>query len=361
MLRALCLLAVFISSALFADDVFNIEPSKDNPRNSEGSFVALKDGRILFCYSQFYGGSADGASAKIVGIESSDEGRTWGAPRVIIDNDAGNNVMSVSLLRLKSGRIAIFYVHKNSWLDCHQRVRFSDDEGKTWSEPTVIVGAPGYFVLNNDRVIQLSAGRLVVPVAFHRSRGKDPASVKTFDARAIDFWYLSDDEGKTWHESKSMWALPAATSSGLQEPGVVELADGSLLCWARTDQGHQFEMRSTDHGNTWSAPVAGPLASPTSPASIKMIPGTQRLLGLYNDHSGKFPFPKGKRTPLVRALSDDGGKTWHSQQLIESDPDGWYCYTAIYFLKDSILLAYCAGDKTVGGLNRLRIRRMKLE
>jgi hypothetical protein len=140
----------------------------------------------------------------------------------------------------------------------------------------------------------------------------------------------------------------------------VELTDGSLLCWSRTDQGHQFEMRSTDQGNTWSAPVAGPLASPTSPASIKMIPGTTRLLAVFNDHSGKFPYEKKRRTPLAGALSDDGGKTWHSSKLIESDPDSWYCYTAIHFIGDEVLLAYCAGDKTVGPLNRLRIRKLKL-
>ena len=343
-----------------ADTVFNIEPTKEHPRNSEGSFVTLKDGRILFCYSQFYGGTADGASARIVGIESADKGATWSEPRVVVENDAGDNVMSVSLLRLKSGRIGLFYAHKNSWIDCRERVRFSDDEGKTWSEPVLIVAAPGYFVLNNDRVIQLSTGRLVVPVAFHRSHLADPESGKSFDGRAIDLWYLSDDEGKTWREAKSWWALNAASNTGLQEPGVVELTDGSLLCWSRTDQGHQFEMRSTDQGNTWSAPVAGPLASPTSPASIKMIPGTKRLLVVFNDHSGKFPFPKNRRTPFASALSDDGGKTWHSEKLIESDPDSWYCYTAIHFIDDEVLLAYCAGDKTVGALNRLRIRKVKV-
>jgi Neuraminidase (sialidase) len=360
-MRHLVVLFCLSTFALAAnnDVVLNIEPSKDNPRNSEGSFVTLKDGHVLFCYSQFYGGAADGAAAKIVGIESSDQGLTWSAPRIVVDNKgAGNNVMSVSLLRLKSGCIGLFYAHKNSWTDCRERVRFSDDEGKTWSEPTLIVAAPGYFVLNNDRVIQLSTGRLIVPVAFHRSRDTDPNSSKSFDARGIDLWYLSDDEGKTWREAKSMWALPAKTTSGLQEPGVVELADGTIFCWSRTDQGHQFEMRSTDHGETWSAPIAGPLASPTSPASIKMIPGTTRLLAIFNDHSGKFPFSKGRRTPLVSALSDDGGKTWHSNKLVESDPDSWYCYTAIHFLGDDVLLAYCAGDKTTGPLNRLRIRKV---
>ena len=168
--------------------VLNLEPTKEHPRNSEGSFVRLKSGRILFYYSQFYGGAADESPARIVGIHSDDAGRTWSQPEVVLENTAGNNVMSVSLLRLASGKLAFFYVLKNSWLDCRPYVRFSSDEGVTWSEPTLIVAAPGYFVLNNDRVVQLSSGRLVVPVAFHRSRLSDPHSSKSFDGRAITMW-----------------------------------------------------------------------------------------------------------------------------------------------------------------------------
>ncbi|MEY4941109.1 MAG: hypothetical protein RIQ93_2844 [Verrucomicrobiota bacterium] len=357
------LLAFFLSAVGSAapTGVYDIEPTKDNPRNSEGSFATLKDGRILFCYTQFNGGSADHSPARIVAIESRDDGRSWSSPRVVVENEGGNNVMSVSLLRLKSGRLAMFYLLKNSWLDCRPRLRISTDEGATWGAPTLVVAAPGYFVLNNDRVAQLSTGRLVVPVAFHRSRDTVPEAAKSFDARAIDCWYLSDDEGQTWREADTWWALPGLTRSGLQEPGVVELPDQTLLSWARTDQGFQYEMRSTNAGKSWSAPVAGPLASPNSPASIKVIPGTSRLLAIYNDHSGKFPFPKAKRTPLVSALSDDNGRTWHSTRQIESDPEGWYCYTAIHFVKDAVLLGYCAGDEKVGKLNRLRIRRLALD
>jgi hypothetical protein len=64
---------------------------------------------------------------------------------------------------------------------------------------------------------------------------------------------------------------------------------------------------------------------------------------------------------LVTATSSDGGKTWLHRKLIENDPDGWYCYTAIHFTDDAVLLAYCAGDKKVGGLNRLRLRRISLD
>jgi sialidase-1 len=342
--------------------VKDIEPSRENPRNSEGAFVTLKSGRILFLYTCFYGGAGDESPARIVSIHSDDAGRTWSAPpRVVIENQAGANVMSVSLLRLQGGRIALFYLVKNNLLDCRPVVRFSTDEAESWSEPQLVGAAPGYFVLNNDRVIQLKSGRLVVPVGFHRSRGTDPKSYRSLDSRAIALWYLSDDEGKTWREADTWWALPARTTTGLQEPGVVELADGRLFSWMRTDQGAQFGCYSTDDGKNWPLPQATALASPASPASIKRLPGSSDLLGIYNDHSGQFPFVKGKRTPLLAAISSDDGKTWPQRKLLEGAADGWFCYTAVHFTDDAVLLGYCAGDNKVGGLNRLRIRRVTLD
>src|ERR1035437_4064705 len=343
------------------EGVLDINPTHDNPRNSEGSFVTLKSGRILFIYTRFQGGAAAESPAQLVGIHSDDGGRTWSRePRTVVENPPGANVMSVSLLRLRGGPIALFYLAKNSLLDCRPVMRISTDEAQTWSEPRHVGDAPGYFVLNNDRVIQLQGGRLVAPVGFHRSRGSDPHNYRSLDSRAIALWYLSEDEGKTWQEADDWWALPARTTTGLQEPGVVELADGRLFSWARTDQGAQFGCYSTDSGKRWSAPERTELQSPASPASIKRLPGSSDLLALYNDHSGRFPFPKGKRSPLVAAISSDGGKTWPRRKLLEGDPDGWYCYTAIHFTEDAVLLAYCAGDPKVGHLNRLRLRHISL-
>lgn len=362
----IALLAIGASAPLKAAEpenviTLNVEPSKEHPRNSEGSFATLKDGRIIFCYSQFYGGAADESAAKIVRIESKDEGRTWSAPVVVVENEGGKNVMSVSLLRLASGKLAMFYLIKNSWIDCRPYIRTSTDDGMSWTEPRLILQAPGYFVMNNDRVIQTSKGRLIAPLAFHRSKGSDPHSSKSFDARAVDLWIYSDDEGETWVESVSWWALPVRSGSGLQEPGVVELADGSLFSWARTDHGEQWGFRSSDAGKTWTPPEPTELKSPNGPASIERLPGTSDLLGLFNDHSGKFTFTPKRRTPLVAAISSDGGKTWPHRKLIEGDPEGSFHYTAIHFVGDAVLLGYCAGDTKVGALNRLRIRRISLD
>lgn len=358
---AACWGAVAVAVAGENRIVLNLEPTPEHPRNSEGSFATLGSGRIIFCYTQFYGGAADESPARIVRIHSDDGGRTWSAPVTAVENTGGANVMSVSLLRLAGGKLAMFYCVKNSWVDCRPHLRLSGDDGATWSEARRILEAPGYFVLNNDRVIQTSRGRIVVPLAFHRSRGSDPGTSRSWDARAIALWIYSDDGGLTWQESASWWAMPVRSGSGLQEPGVVETADGSLFSWSRTDQGTQYGFTSADHGRSWTPPAPTELKSPLGPASIKRLPGRADLLAVFNDHSGRFPHPPGRRNPLVAAISADGGKTWPRRKLVEGDPDGIYHYTAIHFAGDSVLLAYCAGDSRVGALNRLRIRRIGLD
>ena len=142
---------------------------------------------------------------------------------------------------------------------------------------------------------------------------------------------------------------------------MVELKDGRLMMYMRTNAGSQYICHSQDGGETWSKAGPSALASPLSPATIKRIPWTGELVCVWNDHSGAHPYPAGRRTPLCLALSQDEGKTWGRSQILEDNPDGSYCYTALTFLDGRMLLAYCAGDKTVGGLNRLKVCRVRLK
>ena len=115
-----------------------LNPGPDNPRNSEGDFITLKDGRILFIYSHYTGTStSDHAPAYLAGRYSSDGGKTWSqTDRLIVDREGDMNVMSVSLLRLNDGTIGLWYLKKNSETDCKPLLRISRDEGETWSAPT---------------------------------------------------------------------------------------------------------------------------------------------------------------------------------------------------------------------------------
>jgi len=328
-----------------------LPPGPGNPRNSEGDFIQLKDGRILFVYTHFTGGGADHAAAWLAGRTSSDGGLTWtDKDAVIVPNEGKQNVMSVSLLRLQSGEIALFYLRKNAIDDCRPYLRLSTDEAKSWGEPTLVIEQGGYYVLNNDRVVQLKSGRLVAPVAKHTEPGGK------FSGHGVVSCFLSDDKGKSWHASRSH--LDGQTAKGrvvLQEPGVVELKDGSLLMFMRTTAGCQYRSFSRDAGETWSPAEPSSILSPCSPASIERIPKTGDLLLVWNNHKDVDAAHRGKRTPFNVAISRDEGQTWEKVKALEDDPGGWYCYTAMEFVGDRVLLAHCAGQQATGGLNLTQI------
>jgi sialidase-1 len=336
-----------------ATTLLTIEPTVEQPRNSEGDLIELKDGRLCLIYTRFTGGTSDHAAADLAMRISADGGRTWSDDKIVVPHEGGSNVMSVSLLRLADGRIALFYLRKRSLEDCRPVMRLSRDECATFSKPTMCINDEvGYYVLNNDRAVQLAGGRLVLPVAQHNKPGQNEP-----DWAGRVMCYLSDDTGKTWRRSQTtlISRSPDGQRTTVQEPGVVQLKDNRLMMFCRTGAGSQYVAYSTNKGDTWSELAPSGLSSPLSPATIERVPWTGELVCVWNDHSGEHAYPEGKRTPLCMAISRDEGKTWLRSRLIESDPAGWYCYTSMTFLEDRVLLAYCAGDKRVGGLNRLKV------
>jgi len=337
-------------------EVLSINPTPESPRNSEGDIIALRDppaGGLLLAYTHFTAGSHDNSAAYVAARYSSDEGRTWVEDQVLLAREGEMNSMSVSLLRLSSGPLAIFYLVKNSTLDCRLFMRTSNDESKSWSDPVCATPAPGYHVVNNARVVQLSSGRLVVPAALHEWPSE---TTRIEPGRAMCF--LSDDLGKTWRRSNTVLEPPAGSGSGLQEPGVIELRSGALLMLCRTDLGVQYRSHSQDGGDTWSPAEPSSIASPCSPATLRRIPKTGELLIIWNDHAKPYDHLGQKRTPLATAISRDEGKTWTNRKILEDDPDGWFCYTSCTFVGEHALLSYCAGGKDVGRLNRLRVMRI---
>lgn len=321
--------------------VFKINSSENNPRNSEGDFINLKDGRILFVYSHYYGtSSSDHATAYLAGRYSDDGGQTWSDnDEIIVKNEGGMNVMSVSLLRLHNGDIALFYLRKNSTEDCIPMMRISKDEAKSWSEAIpCITDKKGYFVLNNDRVIQLRDDRLLMSVALHQVRGGK------WSNKADLFCYYSDDNGLTWHSSSQ---VPDNTDIITQEPGLIEMKDGRIMMYIRASGGYQQMSFSSDRGESWSHIETSNIPSPLSPASIEKIPGSNDWLLVWNNNDGTDPVIKNKRTPLTVAISKNEGKTWENIKNIQDDPDGFYCYIAIHFVdKNNILLGYSDGNQS---------------
>jgi Neuraminidase (sialidase) len=350
--------------------VLELPPKEGNARNSEGAFIDLKDGRILFIYTKYIGNSYDDdARAGLAAYLSNDQGVTWYEEGAILAPEENIlNIMSVSLLRLLNGDIGLFYLIRRGPNDTRLHLSRSADEGKTWSKPLCCVPGPGYYVTNNDRVIRLKSGRIIFPSAFHRLKNDNLNDIYSLDFHGIAYFFISDDDGNTWREADNFCSLNMAnTKTGLQEPGIVELKNGTLYSWSRTDQGVQYEMFSPDNGETWTKPSPSFFSSPCSPLSMKRCPENGYLFAVWNPipiyNTRTIGFSGGAgRTPLVGAFSNDEGRTWGDIVTIDDNEEEGYCYTAIHFIKGGMLLAYCSGGKEDAScLARLRLRRFTIQ
>lgn len=319
--------------------VLSLNPSENNPRNSEGDFIKLNNGRLLYIYTHYYAGSGiDNDPAYLASRFSDDEGETWSnTDSRVIENEGNENIMSVSLLRLHNGNIALFYCVKNSITDCTPYLRISTDEAFTWEEPIrCIPNQIGYFTLNNDRVIQLKNGRLLMPLAHFNNN-----TTEAFDPYGILKCYYSDDSGITWNSGDT---IPNKFNKLVQEPGVIEMNDGRIMMFARSNDGKQQVSFSKDKGLKWSNIKANDIYSPLSPSSIEKDPESGIWVMVWNNNDNTNEDLQGRRTPLTLAISKNEGNTWEIITNLECDTKGWYCYTAIHFDNENILLSYCSGD-----------------
>lgn len=309
-------------------------------RNGEGAFLRLKDGRIMFAYTEYTESGGDHDWAQLVAIYSSDEGETWGNRRILMKPKAQDaNIMSVSLLRMQNGELGMFFLRKSQG-HCRLNLARSCDEGDSWYEETVCCDE-GYYVVNNDRAVRLRNGHILFPANRH---------VREDSGYSAQYIFGSEDDGRTWRKLGAPVYHPFPNSTtGLQESGLYQYADESLWAWARTRSGSQFLMYSYDEGVTWSMPCGSELfTGPDSPMQVKKVgdatvaifnpkPRYWGRTELESQETGKKLWA---RTPFVCLVSRDDGKTFPEGYLLEDDPGNAYCYPAIFAGEDYFLVAY---------------------
>lgn len=129
---------------------------------------------------------------------------------------------------------------------------YSDDDGKTWSEPVELNAQVkpenvGFFGVSPGRGVQLTTGA-------HKGRLLFTAYALDAETGEQQFAALySDDGGETW-QSGEFAALTDEIRS-MSETQLVECPDGSLLAFSRTTSGYVSVARSTNGGESWSAPT----------------------------------------------------------------------------------------------------------
>ncbi len=356
---------------LFSETAAELPPGEGNPRNSEGDFAVLKDGRILFAYSRYTGASGhDDAPCSVGALVSADHGRSFQPLPFYLaaaEEHGTRNIMSVSLCRTASGVLCLFYLCKKGAQSEVYLKRCTNETALSFGEPELIVPPEKgvYYVVNNCRVCVLPDGALLLPMARH----------KIVRGHGVYFgacsFFKSDAAAENWRQVSGVvtMPLPGHSETGLQEPGAVPLPDGRLYAYFRTDRGFQYESFSPDGGASWTRPVPSRFTSPDSPMLIRRNPYSGVYYAFWNpvpNYNGRLDKEKrwihAGRTPLVMAASENG-LDYSRFTVLEDQPDHGYCYPAVLFLNEKeLLLAYCCGGARDGTcLSKTRIRRIVLE
>ena len=129
---------------------------------------------------------------------------------------------------------------------------------------------------------------------------------------SYSFMLISDPQEKSWTR------VNIPNSDSLVQPSVVRLTprnNDTLLCFFRDRQSrHIYSSTSTDEGRTWTSPK--PTALPNNNAGIEAFQLASGATAIVFDKTKVSP-----RTPLVVALSDDGGRTWPHLRTLQAQND----------------------------------------
>ncbi len=245
----------------------------------------------------------------------------WGAP------DRNNH--ATALWCNENGRIYHFngLSAAATWGPLALVMRYSDDNGATWTRPQLISPEHQLRQMPITSVFRRQDGSILL-ACDAVSGGNGGTAI-----------WLSEDDGETWHDPGAAQPIPefADGKSGGWIAGihaaVVELTDGRLMAYGRGDtiNGQMPKSISTDGGRTWSysAGPFPPLSGGQRCVLLRLKEGPIFLASFTGERQDPAAMPimdaSGQERPvtgLFGALSYDDGDTWTHVRLISDDSAG---------------------------------------
>ncbi|NJO91822.1 MAG: exo-alpha-sialidase [Chloroflexia bacterium] len=237
--------------------------------------VVLPDGKWLCVFTTNSGHEGSGGQ-HIVSCTSKDQGKIW-SDTVQIESPQKESASWAMPYLTKYGRVYVFYIyngnriHKLKGNEIREDMlgwycyKYSDDNGKSWSERYRLNVPITSVDLRNDwgGDIQIMWG-IGKPI--------DVGNGMMFAFTKIGKYLLDDSEG--WFCScdninaeksirKLNWVFCPGSEHGLRnktlgpinaEQNIVQMNNGQLYCIYRTISGHPAESYSNDGGRSWTQP-----------------------------------------------------------------------------------------------------------
>lgn len=308
--------------------------------------VTTARGTLLAVYDVRYNNSKDLQEHIDIGLSRSvDGGRTWQRMRLPLcfgchdglpaaQNGAGDPAILYDPVTHRAWVVAAWchgmgnrmaWHSSKSGMEPHVTgqlvMAYSDDDGKTWSEPINVtrqVKRPEWnFLLQGPgRGIAMKNGTIVFAAQYIDAERMPHACI-----------LYSDDHGRSWR-------LHEGARSNTTEAQVAELPSGDLMLNMRDNRGGSRAVSVTsDMGRTWTEHPSSrkALREPVCMASLISVAADDNISGrdilLFSN-----PDCDNARRNITVKISFDGGATWPEENKVLLDAgDGWgySCLTMI--------------------------------
>lgn len=221
--------------------------------------VTLQDGRIAAVVRG--PGNHLGLDGRLDIVFSSDEGKTWSKPALVIDTPLDDRDQAVG--QAKDGTIVVAYYRDANYNEKGKYDRLLDrphdtfvtlstDGGKTWQKPLEIDISDIEWGSPYGRILTLPDGAMLMPIYGLEIRPRGQKSPKRPDGAPGDtnhsYLYRSTDNGRSWKR----WSEVGDGKMQLNETAILRMPDGKIIAFARSRARDLWRTESTDGGRTWS-------------------------------------------------------------------------------------------------------------
>jgi predicted neuraminidase len=290
-----------------------VQPAGGTPSVHAGTITQLNDGQLL---AAWFGGAREGAKdVNIYCSKSLNPSQGWTVPTIIASRKQTTQNLNRYIKKLGNpilfadadGRVWLFYVTVSvgGWSGSSITVRFSDDDGETWSTANRLVTSPFLNVstLVKGSPVQCESGYLLLPVyhEFVRKFGE----VLTIDR-----------DGQVVNKTR------LTAHNGAIQPWLVPLDKQHSKAFYRNSGGSAHATLSNNLPNVFAAEI--------EPVKVTNIPNPDAAVAVIRRHDGGFlmacnPTTEGRHR-LSLAVSTDGQNWTLIHDIEDSAPPDEFSY-----------------------------------